>query len=376
MSDALEDYLNTSSTDTGTDTSTDIPDYTNDLYGGDTTGGGTTDVNSWASSWGGLNADGTINWDKFAKDDPYGLGVSSADVSGVKDAGFWDNLGSAASAMGSKAFNALKKAYTTKDGSIDWRSVAGTAGGLYGLYQANKNSNAGKVGYQGTIPTYESTRARVENTYDPTRRPGSSGQRYFSDTIYSAPGEAATAAQTTAKEQATGLAALNAANPAIQRVIPAAPTYTGQQIQNAVNTSLQQGFNNDQVKQGAMTNFGMDVSKYLPTPTAPASSVINTMPVPVYKAAGGILGMAQGKYLNGATDGMADKIPARIDGKQEARLSHGEFVVPADVVSHLGNGNSEAGAQRLYSMMDKIRNARTGTSKQGKQINPDKFLPA
>jgi hypothetical protein len=91
-------------------------------------------------------------------------------------------------------------------------------------------------------------------------------------------------------------------------------------------------------------------------------------------ASGGLAGMAQGRYLGGATDGMADKIPARIGDKQEARLSHGEFVIPADVVSHLGNGNSEAGAKRLYAMMDKIRTARTGTKKQGKQINPDKFL--
>jgi hypothetical protein len=73
---------------------------------------------------------------------------------------------------------------------------------------------------------------------------------------------------------------------------------------------------------------------------------------------------------------MADKIPSNIDGKQEAALSHGEFVIPADVVSHLGNGNSEAGAQKLYQMMDRIRQARTGTKEQGKQINPDKFLPA
>jgi hypothetical protein len=73
---------------------------------------------------------------------------------------------------------------------------------------------------------------------------------------------------------------------------------------------------------------------------------------------------------------MADKIPANIDGKQEARLSHGEFVVPADVVSHLGNGNSDAGADRLYAMMDRVRKARTGTKKQGKQINPNKYLMA
>jgi len=82
-----------------------------------------------------------------------------------------------------------------------------------------------------------------------------------------------------------------------------------------------------------------------------------------------------GRYLQGATDGMADDLPAHIDGNQPAALSHGEFVIPADVVSHLGNGNSDAGAKKLYAMMDKIRMARTGTKKQGKQINPDKFMP-
>jgi hypothetical protein len=72
---------------------------------------------------------------------------------------------------------------------------------------------------------------------------------------------------------------------------------------------------------------------------------------------------------------MADKIPARIDGKQEARLSDGEFVIPADVVGHLGNGNSEAGAQVLYKMMDRVRQARTGSKEQGRQINPNKYTP-
>ena len=86
-------------------------------------------------------------------------------------------------------------------------------------------------------------------------------------------------------------------------------------------------------------------------------------------------GLASGRYLQGKTDGMADKINTSIDGKQPAKLSHGEFVVPADVVSHLGNGNSDAGAQRLYAMMDKVRHARTGSKKQGKEINPDKFMP-
>ena len=67
--------------------------------------------------------------------------------------------------------------------------------------------------------------------------------------------------------------------------------------------------------------------------------------------------------------------PSNIDGVQPAKLSHGEFVIPADVVSHLGNGNSDAGAKVLYGMMDRVRKARTGTKKQGKQINPEKFTP-
>jgi hypothetical protein len=85
---------------------------------------------------------------------------------------------------------------------------------------------------------------------------------------------------------------------------------------------------------------------------------------------------AQGGYLDGQGDGMSDSIPATIEGKQPARLADGEFVVPADVVSHLGNGSSKAGSKRLYAMLDKVRHARTGNKKQGKEIKADKFLPA
>ena len=83
-----------------------------------------------------------------------------------------------------------------------------------------------------------------------------------------------------------------------------------------------------------------------------------------------------GRMLKGPGDGMSDSIPGVIAGKQPARLADGEFVVPADVVSHLGNGSTDAGAKRLYSMMDKVRKARTGNKKQGKQINPNRFMPA
>lgn len=90
----------------------------------------------------------------------------------------------------------------------------------------------------------------------------------------------------------------------------------------------------------------------------------------------GIASMARGRYLQGPGDGMSDSIPAHIDGKQPARLATGEFVVPADVVSGLGNGDSTSGAKQLHSMMDRVRMDRTGTKKQGKQINPRKLMPA
>ena len=83
-----------------------------------------------------------------------------------------------------------------------------------------------------------------------------------------------------------------------------------------------------------------------------------------------------GYYLGGKTDGMADKIPANIDQKQQAKLSHGEFVVPADIVSALGSGNSSAGAKVLYDMMDRIRKHAHGTTKQIKPANLKKTLPA
>jgi hypothetical protein len=83
-----------------------------------------------------------------------------------------------------------------------------------------------------------------------------------------------------------------------------------------------------------------------------------------------------GRMLKGPGDGMSDSIPAVIGKKQPARLADGEFVVPADVVSHLGNGSTDAGAKRLYGMMDKIRKARTGKKKQAPEIKTEKYLPA
>ena len=95
---------------------------------------------------------------------------------------------------------------------------------------------------------------------------------------------------------------------------------------------------------------------------------------------GGIAALAKGglppRYLRGGGDGMSDSIRASIEGKQEARLADGEFVVPADVVSHLGNGSSNAGAKKLYSMMDRVRRSRTGKSRQAPEVNTRRLMPA
>jgi len=91
---------------------------------------------------------------------------------------------------------------------------------------------------------------------------------------------------------------------------------------------------------------------------------------------GGYAAGGNPRLLRGPGDGMSDNIPATINNRQPARLADGEYVITADVVSHLGNGSTEAGAKQLDAMMKRIRKGRTGTSKQGKQIDPRKYLPA
>ena len=152
----------------------------------------------------------------------------------------------------------------------------------------------------------------------PNRRPGSMGRRYFSDVQYQSPDAINTAP---AVAQAAGLASVD---PMVR--------------QQAARPDL--------------------------------------YPAPQAMAAGGILSLKEGKYLAGASDGMADQVPATVDNVEPAALSDGEYVIPADVVSHLGNGNSDAGAKVLDKFLLRVRKERTGNDKQGKQIDPNKLLPA
>jgi hypothetical protein len=83
-----------------------------------------------------------------------------------------------------------------------------------------------------------------------------------------------------------------------------------------------------------------------------------------------------GRLLKGPGDGVSDSIPATIGGKQPARLATGEFVVPARVVSELGNGSTDAGAQKLYAMMDRVQKARRKTKNVAADTKAHKYLPA
>lgn len=91
---------------------------------------------------------------------------------------------------------------------------------------------------------------------------------------------------------------------------------------------------------------------------------------------GGDAGMGQGRYLEGPGDGLSDSIPAVVDGQQPSALSSGEFVIPADAVSHLGNGDNKSGAKELYNMIDRLRQARTGSPTPPPAIDQRSIMPA
>ena len=187
-------------------------------------------------------------------------------------------------------------------------------------------------------------------------------------------------------------------------VAPPSPVYTAHYAQGGIAAladggSLQQApaninfMGNDMYPQSQIEHSYYATPSQMPTSAQqtlasyePKTNPLTGTPT-ANMAAGGIAALAQGgspslggysdggQMLKGPGDGMSDSIPAHIGGKQPARLADGEFVVPADVVSHLGNGSTDAGAKQLYSMMNKVRKARTGNPKQGKQIKPEKYLP-
>jgi len=228
--------------------------------------------------------------------------------------------------------NILKGILGTKSGSVaGMLGIAALANKLFG------GSGGGFAGYQGGIPSY--TASRTMNTIPTTmtipktgggtqvvpRRPGSGGITYFSPMTY------------TLNPKTTGTS-----------------TVTG----GAGNDTVTGGAGKDTVSGGNDTVQG--------------------------GASGGIMSLRNGhlgsysdggQLLRGPGDGVSDDIPATIADKQPARLADGEFVIPARIVSELGNGSTEAGARKLYAMMDRIKKARRKTKDIAADTKTDRYLP-
>lgn len=170
-----------------------------------------------------------------------------------------------------------------------------------------------------------------------------------------------------------------------------APTWVGRSVANVNDPGVFIDRDDETATQDAYTAAGTNLNRSARRANVKLATMQKPTPMgklnlgPVTdveeKASGGITGLGgyahggNARLLKGPGDGMSDDIPATIADKQPARLADGEFVVPADVVSGLGNGSTEAGAKKLHQMMDKVRVDRTGTKKQGKQIKAEKYIP-
>lgn len=324
--------------------------------------------------------------------------------------GIWDTL----KTLGKGAVDFLE--------SDPGKVLIGLGGAALGAM--NPGGDPQKQGYQGGIPQYTAQRTRLPVS-DVGRRPGSTGRRYFSDVQYglgalpAAPAAPPPPSASVAPGPRAPVSTQGGIASALSGGIDTQGVMTDRGITGAkTGTVLQSGpwkdlalskgetpveawyrVNKDQdwAKKGdatAQRNWALFADNRGIAP-AQLAAAMGRDPKEVQSwfdqyvgtrmarggrvqryAQGGIASVQNGYYLGGATDGMADQIPASIDGQEEAALSHGEFVWPADVVSHLGNGNSEAGAKVLYDAMNRIRKARTGTTQQGKRIDPNKLMPA
>jgi hypothetical protein len=202
----------------------------------------------------------------------------------------------------------------------------------------------GPGGYRGGIPTLTASRQQLPI---PTsmmnaagtpmldakgvpipRRPGSGGVTYFSPMQYLTPAQVA--AQATAQTPA--------------QTTPATPTDTGIAALPAETQETITAAGGGMMRSGGIANLGS------------------------YSDGG--------RLLRGPGDGVSDSIPATIGRKQPARLADGEFVIPPRIVSELGNGSTEAGARKLYAMMDRIKKARSKAKNIAADTKSDKHLPA
>jgi hypothetical protein len=230
------------------------------------------------------------------------------------------------------ALKSIGSLFTGKSDYGKLGQLVGMGGVAALLNRMMGQSSQQPVGYQGGIPkfTYERTQTPMAQQHPEGYRPGQGGISYFT------PGRFTPAGYTpkTAEEFL---------------VRPAAPA----PAQESGGGGVVPLPGSDMIQDGNTTVITNASGGYMP---------------------GGIAMLAKGRYLRGNGDGVSDSIPARFAGSgQEARLADGEFVIPARVVSELGNGSSDAGARKLYAMLDRVE-ARAKKSKRGKPSGADREL--
>jgi hypothetical protein len=312
--------------------------------------------------------------------------------------------------------NGLRNLFTTTaNGVTTVNPAAAGIGAIIGML----NRRTGEEGTRGLKEGIAAKTGNMQQIVSPVGAATGQGQNYFTPMDYA--GGAPTREVTTTGGGIAGLnpgtaKPANYVNPNAQRVTSASGNTGIQTLASSdVINNLLQDYNQiktQPVKQEPTEQTAKEMGTWFPNsdyfnktqpvkqePTEQTAKEMGTwfpnsdyfnnpQPTqePVKAAAGGMMNggistlgsythAAGGRMLKGPGDGMSDDIPASIGGKQPARLATDEFVVPADVVSHLGNGSSDAGAKVLYDMMNRVRKARTGNSKQGKKIKPQKFMP-
>ena len=295
-----------------------------------------------------------------------------------------------------------------KSGTMAQLASLGGLGAL--LNSVGGSSGGGFSGYKGGIPKY--TAQRTMNPIPTTttnaagqtvpRRPGSGGVSYFSPMVYTP------AAQSVPAGELAGIGGLPATNSAPAPQGAATPAQLVAKDDPFYQSPEYKAYQNDPSNMYATADmydspyFGRMSSGSVGSamdrayeqyknkagggaPTPSISQQYARVAAPNTEsqmfAAGGITNLGGysdgGRLLKGPGDGVSDDIPAMIGDKQPARLADGEFVIPARIVSEIGNGSTDAGARKLYAMMDRVQKARGKTLKNvAANTKADKHLPA
>jgi len=275
-------------------------------------------------------------------------------------------------------------------------SLAGIASLLNNALGGNASNSAYK-GYTGGIPTFAATRqqyatpqqqvgnysANLPSNATPAQQANAVTPNQFADYLKNNGGNL-TNAQIADQMNKYGITPQQAA-----AAVPGGDPNAAQQAYNtAMGPNAQLG-SNYRPGQGGITYFSpmiyQPVSQLAtaptPTPTpTPTPSAAGGGIMHSYAEGGGISSLGAysdgGRMLKGPGDGVSDSIPATIGGHQKAALADGEFVIPARIVSEIGNGSSDAGARKLYAMMEKIQHARKKTVKNvAADTKAEQYLP-